>query len=317
MTLRLEKCKIPVSDPPRNLLGMVAMSEEVDAADITDVIVFLHGFPDLAVHPTKLEFGSRLVRKLATYFCVKNTNPVQLALATFNSSGIFGSDQEIKFYNKRLSLEVEDALAGCAFVRKKFQHPVRIHVVGHSTGAILASLLRSKSDLVDSVTVIAGLLDLPNAYIYDFDATQCEQFQVNGFCWKEFYLPKDYILDVKRYQVSLDGKQPISSQVDTALIGPKVYFKLSREYKEEYVKSRESSSNLNIESSVRCETSTPILIIHGDDDNAVPHKNGVELFEAAAEPKTFVSIPNANHMLRNDKHLKKALRAIMKHIQSL
>lgn len=318
MALRFEKYMIPVPDPPRNLLGMITMWDGVDAEDVTDVIVFLHGFPDLSVHPTKLKFGSRIVSKLAAYFCVQKMNSHQFALATYNSSGIFGSDQEVKFYAKRLSLEVEEASTVCEFVRTKFHHNVRVHVVGHSTGAILASLLRARPGVADSVTAIAGLLDLPNAYNYDFDELQCEQFELYGYCWKEFYLPKDYIFDIGQYgPVSLDGKQPITPE-DAELIGSKVYLKLSREYKDEYLSSRETSSILNIQKSVHTEglSLPPFLIIHGEDDAAVPYKNGVELFEAATEPKKLVSIPKANHLLSNSKHLKEMLCAISENIKS-
>lgn len=40
---------------------------------------------------------------------------------------------------------------------------------------------------------------------------------------------------------------------------------------------------------------TPILIIHGSDDEIVPFRLGQKLFEAAKEPKTFVEIPGGTH----------------------
>ena len=39
----------------------------------------------------------------------------------------------------------------------------------------------------------------------------------------------------------------------------------------------------------------PLLILHGDDDGVVPAKLGRELFDAAAEPKTYWQAPNGNH----------------------
>ncbi len=39
----------------------------------------------------------------------------------------------------------------------------------------------------------------------------------------------------------------------------------------------------------------PLLILHGDDDGVVPAKLGRELFDAAAEPKTYWQAPAGNH----------------------
>ncbi|WP_133139958.1 alpha/beta hydrolase [Legionella genomosp. 1] len=40
---------------------------------------------------------------------------------------------------------------------------------------------------------------------------------------------------------------------------------------------------------------SPLLILHGDQDGIVPYTQGVELFEAAKEPKEFVRVPNRGH----------------------
>lgn len=39
----------------------------------------------------------------------------------------------------------------------------------------------------------------------------------------------------------------------------------------------------------------PLLVIAGDADGIVPHGQSRELFEAAAEPKRFVTVPDADH----------------------
>ena len=39
----------------------------------------------------------------------------------------------------------------------------------------------------------------------------------------------------------------------------------------------------------------PLLFFHGDRDEIVPHRLGRQLFEAAPEPKTFVTIEGAGH----------------------
>ena len=43
------------------------------------------------------------------------------------------------------------------------------------------------------------------------------------------------------------------------------------------------------------EIRTPLLVLHGDQDDVVPYKQGRRLFEAANQPKTFYTIPGARH----------------------
>ena len=39
----------------------------------------------------------------------------------------------------------------------------------------------------------------------------------------------------------------------------------------------------------------PVLVFHGDADEVVPHRQGRAVFDAAAEPKTFVTIAGGHH----------------------
>ena len=39
----------------------------------------------------------------------------------------------------------------------------------------------------------------------------------------------------------------------------------------------------------------PLLQFHGDQDRIVPYERGRRLFEAANEPKKFVTLPGADH----------------------
>jgi uncharacterized protein len=43
----------------------------------------------------------------------------------------------------------------------------------------------------------------------------------------------------------------------------------------------------------------PLLVLHGDADEVVPRRQGRAVFDAAAQPKVFVTIPGAHH---NDAH---------------
>ena len=40
---------------------------------------------------------------------------------------------------------------------------------------------------------------------------------------------------------------------------------------------------------------SPLVILHGELDEVVPHSQGVKLFEAANHPKRFVTLPDASH----------------------
>jgi fermentation-respiration switch protein FrsA (DUF1100 family) len=48
------------------------------------------------------------------------------------------------------------------------------------------------------------------------------------------------------------------------------------------------------------QAAAPLLVLHGDGDEVVPHRQGRAVFDAATEPKTFVTVPGARH---NDAHL--------------
>ena len=43
------------------------------------------------------------------------------------------------------------------------------------------------------------------------------------------------------------------------------------------------------------EVHAPLLILHGEMDEIVPHSQGLKLFDAANQPKRFVTLPDASH----------------------
>ena len=43
------------------------------------------------------------------------------------------------------------------------------------------------------------------------------------------------------------------------------------------------------------QISTPLFVMHGDADRLVPYRMGQALFEAANQPKVFISVPNGEH----------------------
>lgn len=109
----------------------------------------------------------------------------------------------------------------------------------------------------------------------------------------------------------LDGVHSTTELTD-ATAPSKIYVHLDQRYINEYY-----DGSLDILRAVSGPGLPPLLVIHGDADVDVPFENGEELFAAAAEPKTWLAIPKANHLLSNSKHMKKALRAIGDHIAAM
>ncbi|KAL7685483.1 putative alpha/Beta hydrolase [Plasmopara halstedii] len=292
----------------RTLLAIVATSEDNDNITFDESMVYLHGFPDMSVHPTEVKFASRMAAKLAE--CWVNQKDRKHVFVTFNFGGVPGSDKELRFTDKRISLEVEDAIVVCKYVRSHFLGGKgKVHTVGLSTGAIVGALLRDKS-VSDTVTVIAGLLDMTKGVHFDFNKEQLKQAEKQGWCWKEFYLEENCPLP-KNVELSLDGVQATTALTD-ANAPSKIYIRLDKNYIDEFFEG-----SLDISKAVSGICLPPLLVIHGDADTDVPHANGEELFAAAADLKSFLLIPKANHMLSNSKHIKIALREIREHVAVL
>ncbi|GMF14506.1 unnamed protein product [Phytophthora lilii] len=312
MQLRHISIEVPAAEASsgssRNLLAILATSDEYKDKNFNEVLLYLHGFPDIGVHPTKVDFASRMPAKLAE-FLLSHPEKKNVACMTFNFGGIPGSDNELRFTDKTISQEVEDMVVVCKYIRSQLLGGKgKLHVVGLSTGAILGALLRDKQ-VTDTITVIAGLLDLTKGVHIDFNKLQLEQCAAQGWCWKEFYFPEDCPLP-KNVELSRDGVHS-SSDLTDANAPSKIYVRLDQQYVKEYY-----DGSLDIRQAVLGSGLPPLLVIHGDADQDVPYPNGEELFAAAAEPKTFLAIPKANHLLSNSKHLKKALRAIGDHIRA-
>ncbi|KAG3143786.1 hypothetical protein PI124_g13378 [Phytophthora idaei] len=312
MHLRHVLIEVPAAETTngssRKLLAILATPEEYkDEASETfdEAMVYLHGFPGMGVHPSKVEFASRVPAKLAEFWLTQKDK--KKIFLTFNFGGIPGSDHELRFTDKLISTEVEDMIVVCKYIRSHFLGGEgKVHAVGLSTGAILGTLLRDKH-VSDTITVIAGLLDMTKGVHFDFNKLQLEQSEKQGWCWKEFYLEEGCPLP-KNVELSLDGVHP-STELTDKYDPPKIYVRLDKRYIDEYF-----DGSLDILKAVSGTGQPPLLVIHGDADTNVPYANGEELFAAAAEPKTFLAIPKANHLLSNSKHLKKALRAIGEHV---
>lgn len=341
------------SDSTRQLLALVATQPLSSPASPTgdpkapqslgrfdDVLVYLHGFPDMAVHPLRLAFASRLPLKLAESW-LSAASGRRRAVVAFNFGGVPGSDSQLRFSDKTVGKELEDAIAVCEYGWRNLLHTStgKLHVVGLSTGAIIGSLLRDKC-VADTIAVIAGLLDTRRGVAYDFSPQQLAQFDHDDACWKEFYLPEGSPLP-QSVALSLDGETPWTDLTSTAdgereeerdggedtssksSAPRKLFIRLNRAYVDECrigeldikraVAGSPSQRVTRDEQPGEPQELPPFLVIHGDADQNVPVQDGEELFAAASEPKRFVCIPRANHLLSNSKHLKKALNAIVAH----
>lgn len=265
-----------------------------DTSEEEPIVVYLHGFPDTSVDPVTGDFSSRLPRKLAESL-VKEVPGV--VFACFNASGCPGSDSTVAFRDKLLSREVEDTLAVISAIRARYDRPHSVvHIIGVSTGAILASLLRARAEAGPrSVVAIAGLLDLVHGIDFDFDEAQRAAFEAEGTCLKEFWVPEGY---------QPGPPEPSCTVAEAAAPWVKVLWPINRAYYDEA-----KSGRLDIASAVA--TGIPMLVIHGEEDAAVPLEHGLALFEAAAQPKELCRIPKANHLLTSSSHLKKAIKAIL------
>ncbi|ETN04127.1 hypothetical protein PPTG_23670 [Phytophthora nicotianae INRA-310] len=115
MHLRHVRIEVPAAETStkasRKLLAIIATHEEYKdkSPEVFDeAMVYLHGFPDMGVHPTKVDFASRVPAKLAEFWV--NQKDKKKIFLTFNFGGVPGSDDELRFTDKLISLEVEDMI---------------------------------------------------------------------------------------------------------------------------------------------------------------------------------------------------------------
>lgn len=92
------------SDADIELLAMICTAKGHEPANgHSSAVIYLHGFPDLSVHPAKHDFASRLPSKICDAVLAADAS---CAFVCFNFSGVVGSDAELAFYDKTVSQEV-------------------------------------------------------------------------------------------------------------------------------------------------------------------------------------------------------------------
>ncbi|OQS03614.1 serine protease family S09X [Thraustotheca clavata] len=269
----------------RKLLGILSTQSEPSSS----IAVYFHGFPDLSVHPNRElppSYVSRFPRKL--------DEALEMDFLSVNFSGLPGSDENSSFISKTLSREIEDAKAivnYCSQVLKK----QFIHVIGLSTGAILAACLRDfKHPNLTSIALVAGIVNAKEGMHLDFTQEQINTMYQVGECQVAFFWPEEWSLSSDcRCDVAFESIR-------------KVWRPLNRAYLDDM-------EVLDIANHVSTG-SVPLLVIHGTSDKNVPIEHGQALYATAAEPKSWLEIKGANHLLSNAKHIKKAIAAIQTHI---
>lgn len=274
-------------------------------------MVYLHGFPDQSLDHrrecgTYGDLSTRIPHKLAEAFLQEFPGGAFVAM---NFSGTPGSDcvdeseagETGAFFSKTVSREVADAKVLLRFLRQSIvQDDAPIHIVGISTGAIVASLMRNCGDSHMTITAIAGLVDVTAGLNYDFSETQLAAFDAEGSCLKEFWLPTGSPSNPPTAESPTEEADGDGSCAQT---WRKHFLRLGSRYREDFL-------HLNIREAV-ARAGVPLLVIHGDKDRNVPLANGQALFEAAAEPKQLVVIKGGDHLLRSSKHLHRAAAAIL------
>jgi len=182
-----------------------------------------------------------------------------------------------KFEDKLMSQETKDIKYAIDFLEQ--QHGVSsVILVGHSTGAIDVALYAFRDKRVEKLVLLGGVSNLKEAVKYDFSDEQIKDFKR------------------KRYIVYQNPEKWTYQK------------KLKRAFYDEFFK-------LNVLGSVK-KFKRPILIIHGEKDEAIPvKKDPHELYAAANEPKQLVIIKGADHRFSKLRHALKVILVINKFVR--
>eukprot|EP00434_Breviolum_minutum_P024102 symbB.v1.2.021274.t2/scaffold1829.1/size99555/6 len=152
--------------------------------------------------------------------------------------------------------------------------------------------LRGKALPQVTITAIAGLVDVEKGLNYDFDDTQLASFDIQGWCLKEFWLPRNSSSN------PAEAVHPeLLEESGSEETWIKCHLPLSAAYRDNFL-------TLGLQGAVGNDgtsSPSPMLILHGDRDRSVPLENGEALFHSAAEPKELVIIKGGDHLLRSSK----------------
>lgn len=224
-------------------------------------IIFLHGFPSSCQGFT----ASRILTAAA------KTNYLMLIFSFSHTP-----PSEGKFEDKLMSKEVDDIKYAIDFLDKNYKYQ-QLVLIGHSTGAIDASLYAYRDKRIQKLILMGAESDTRHSVRYDFTDQQVRDFWTKG---KIIY--------------NAPGKWYHRK-------------KLKRAFYDEFF-------TLNIPGAIK-RYKRPLLIIHGENDEAVPFFNAKELFALANKPKKLAIIKGSDHRFSHPKHFKRLLSEIIRFIE--
>lgn len=168
-----------------------------------------------------------------------------------------------KFEDKLMSKEVADIKYAINFLEKNYTYK-KLVVIGHSTGAIDVSLYAHKDKRISKLVLMGAESNLKHSVRYDFTDEQVHDFWTKG------------------YIVYKHGREWLKNK------------KLKKAFYDEFFV-------LDIKKSIK-KYRRPLLIIHGEKDEAIPLTDPKELYRFANKPKKLVIIPGADHRFTKKKY---------------
>ena len=162
-----------------------------------------------------------------------------------------------KHEERLMSGDVKDTRAAIDYLCAHAEFD-KLVLLGHSTGAIDAALYAHTDKRVDAIIISAGVADLKRGVTYEFTSKQVTDFRSRGFTKTPWLM-------------EWSGKRE----------------RIVKAFYDEFF-------TLNIAAALK-KFHKPVLIIHGDKDEAVPVTEAHELYALANKPKKLIIIKGADH----------------------
>lgn len=173
----------------------------------------------------------------------------------FDFTGCGASDG--KHEERLMSGDLKDTRAAIDYLALHAEFE-KLVLLGHSTGAVDAALYAHTDKRIDAVILSAGVADLTRCVNYDFTPQQVRDFWTRGYTMTPWSL--DWL-----------GKKG----------------KVVKAFYDEFF-------TLNIFKALK-KFHKPVLVIHGEKDEAVPVTEAHELFALANKPAVLAIIKGADH----------------------
>ncbi len=227
-----------------------------------NAVIILHGFPaDCDIKPFRA-----LAKSLAFF------NNLVLRF-DFNGCG----KSEGKLEDSCFTKDQTDIKAAIDFVKKNY-NPEDIILLGHSGGAIDASIYAHSDTRVSKTILMSGCSDLKTNAKNIFTKDEIESFKTKGYI--EYNNPGHW-WHKKRVKKSF--------------------------YDELFT--------INIKKAIQ-NYKKPLLIIHGSKDEVLPIENAYELHKYANEPKKLLILNGADHAYSKFKYGIKVFFTVLKFIKA-